>query len=260
MTESAAGRPMEVELKYRMTGVAPGDRLIGADELAGLLALGPAEEVRQEDRYLDTDDAALAAAGYAGRLRSTDDGTVVTLKGLRREDTGGVAHRRAELEGPADLGAPAASWPESAARDMVLAIAGDRPLAELVVLRQVRRKRLYGLDGAVVELSVDDVEVVAGGEVIERFAELEAELRKGDEAALEPLADLLDGIEELVPAETSKLERALDAVRRERSSAASDGAPAAGVDASATATARTADAPIAAPKPEPRLTAPKTPG
>jgi CHAD domain-containing protein len=67
----------------------------------------------------------------------------------------------------------------------------------------------------VVELSVDDVEVVMGDRVIERFAELEVELRQGDEAMLEPLVDLLSEIEELVPAETSKLERAMEAMRRE---------------------------------------------
>ncbi|HEY4754280.1 MAG TPA: CHAD domain-containing protein, partial [Candidatus Limnocylindrales bacterium] len=86
---------------------------------------------------------------------------------------------------------------------------------EIACIRQTRRKRLYGRDGAVVEVSVDDVSVLADGAVAERFAELELELREGDEAALEPLVDLLNEIEELVPAQTSKLERALAAVHRE---------------------------------------------
>ncbi len=300
MTETVA-RPMEVELKYRMTDVATGERLIGADELAGLGALGPIATVYNEDHYLDTPDAALAAAGYAGRLRSTEAGTVITLKGLRRQDNGGAAHRREELEGPADPELPPTSWPESAARDAVLEIVGDRPLGELAVLRQVRRKRLYGIEGSVVEVSVDDVEVVAGERVIERFAELEAELRDGSEAVLEPLAELLSEIEELVPAETSKLERAMDAVRREQAAdVESDAAKAAEADAVPTDPAAAAareseagpgvtgepvrvaepaedvedgsgpartDTPVAPrakspepAKPEPRLTAPKTPG
>ena len=214
--DGVAHRPLEVELKYRMSGVAAGERLIAADELAGLRALGPATDVLQEDRYLDTPDAALAAAGYAGRLRSTDGGTIISLKGLKRQDDGGAAHRRAELEGPADPSAPPFAWPASEARDVVVEIAGDRALEELVVLRQLRRKRLYGLDGTVVELSLDDVEVVSGGRVVERFAELEAEIREGDEAVLGPLAELLGEIEELVPAGSSKLDRAMEAVRRER--------------------------------------------
>ena len=65
---------------------------------------------------------------------------------------------------------------------------------------------------------MDDVEVLLGDRVIERFAELEVELREGDEAVLEPLVDLLAEVEELVPAETSKLERALEAVARARPS------------------------------------------
>jgi CHAD domain-containing protein len=295
MTDTVA-RPMEVELKYRMTDAATGERLLAADELAGLGALGPVATVHTEDRYLDTPDAALAAAGYAGRLRSTEAGTVITLKGLRRQDEGGAAHRREELEGPADPSQPTASWPESGARDTVLEIIGDRPLVELAVLRQVRRKRLYGRDDAAVELSVDDVEVYAGDHVIERFAELEAELREGSEAVLEPLAELLSEIEELVPAETSKLERALDAVRREQAAeaeaaetdepdipavavvAAPEGAadeagalepaPETGDGLAPATMVETGEEPSKQPepakpesaKPEPRLTAPKTPG
>jgi len=209
------GVPMEVELKFRMTDAATGERLIAADDLDGFAALGPAETAKVEDRYVDTPDGALAAAGYAGRLRTSGGDTVITLKGLRRADDGGVIHRREELEGPAVEGEPAASWPESDARDAVVRLAGDEPLAEIARIRQTRRKRLYGRDGAVVEVSVDDVSVLAGGNVVERFAELELELREGEEASLEPLVDLLKDIEELVPAQTSKLERALAAVHRE---------------------------------------------
>ena len=212
---AGAGRPVEVELKFRMTGTGAGERLLAAEDVAGFTALGPAVSVVQEDRYLDTPQGALAAAGYAGRLRMTKRGTVITLKGLRRADQGGALHRREELEGPADAATPPDAWPASPARAVVLEVAGDVPLVELVTIRQTRRKRDYERDGSVVELSVDDVAVVTDGRVIERFAELEIELRKGEEAALEPLADLLSEIEELIPAETSKLERALEAVRRE---------------------------------------------
>jgi inorganic triphosphatase YgiF len=210
-----ATQGIEVELKYRMTDTAAGDRLIATEELAGLRALGVLETVVDEDSYVDTADGALAVAGYAGRFRSQGDAVVVTLKGLARHDDGGALHRRAELEGPAVPSAPAAEWPASAARDEVLALAGDATLHEVVRIRQVRRKRLYAADGSIVELSVDDVEVLLDDRVIERFAELEVELRQGSTAVLEPLVDLLAEVEELVPADTSKLERALEAVRRD---------------------------------------------
>jgi CHAD domain-containing protein len=257
MTEIEVARPMEVELKFRMTDAATGERLIAGDELGGFSALGPARTGAIEDRYVDTADGALARAGYAGRLRSGDGGTVITLKGLRRLDDGGAVHRREELEGPAVEGEPAATWPESAARDAVVKLVGDAPLGEIAQIRQTRHKRDYGRDGAVVEVSVDDVSVMAEGRVVERFAELELELREGEEATLEPLVDLLSEIEELVPAQTSKLERALAAVHREEPPALTVGpaavpvmAPARDKEAEATADER----------PAPRLTAGKTPG
>ncbi len=215
MTDLLEAHPLEVELKYRMTDVGTGERLLATDDLAGFAATGPAETVRHEDRYLDTDDGALEAAGYAGRLRSTGRGTIITLKGLQRQDNGGATHRREELEGPADPSMPPALWPPSGARDAVVEIVGDRTLRDLVALRQVRRKRNYARNGTVVEVSVDDVEVLVGAQVAERFAELELELRDGQEVDLEPLADLLGEIEELVAVESSKFERALEVVRRE---------------------------------------------
>jgi CHAD domain-containing protein len=135
-----------------------------------------------------------------------------------------------------------------------------------------------------VEMSVDDVEVVMGNRVIERFAELEVELREGDEAALEPLVDLLSEVEELLPAETSKLERALEAVRHEALAAeeAAAGVPVMASDDDAddradgagahSGTPDASAAPVALPEAEPadtpeldvpevpRLIVPKTPG
>ncbi len=269
---------MEIELKYRMTDATAGERLLASDELAGFGAVTDAVIVQNEDRYVDTADGALATAGYAGRFRTNGDATVITLKGLRRQDDGGAAHRREELEGPADLGTAAPAWPASAARDTVVDLVGDSTLEELVRVRQVRRKRNYAANGTTVEVSVDDVEVVMGERVIERFAELEVELREGDETALQALADLLAEVEELLPAETSKLERAMEAVNRERVEVAheveerSDDA----VEAPArdTADARAADTAAGAaqapraeplrveaePVPEPRLPVSKSPG
>ncbi len=281
---------MEIELKYRMTDTTAGERLLAADSLAGFRAVTDAVTVTNEDRYVDTADGALAAAGYAGRFRTRGDDTIITLKGLARQDDGGPTHRREELEGPADLATTAGEWPESAARDAVIALLGDATLDELVRVRQVRHKRNYAADGTTVEVSVDDVEVVMDDRVIERFAELEIELREGDESALQPLVDLLAEIEELVPAETSKLDRALEAVRREQAGetdatevddaddvdadgSAGDAAEAAAdPDAGAEADAASASeaAPEAAPAPEPeaapeplpepRLAVSKSPG
>ena len=106
----------------------------------------------------------------------------------------------------------------------MIEIAGEHALHDLVELRQVRQKRSYARNGTVVEVSVDDVEVLVGQAVAERFAELELELREGDEVELEPLADMLAEIEELVAVDSSKFERALEVVRREPREAAIDDA------------------------------------
>jgi CHAD domain-containing protein len=250
---------VEVELKFRMSGTGAGTRLIAADDLAGFAALAPAATVQHEDRYVDTADGRLAAAGYAGRLRSTGAGMAFTLKSLRSGADGGALHRREELEGPALAGVPPDEWPDSAARTAVLDLLGEAPIADLVTVRQTRLKRTYGRAGTVVELSVDDVEIVAGERVLDRFAELELELLEGNEAALEPLADLLAEVEELVPAESSKLERALEAVARELAGAVEGVSEAAGLVESpapdAAAAAAEASQPVV-----PRITVPRTPG
>ena len=73
----------EVELKYRVTDPATGERLLLADQLGGLQATGTGARATQlEDRYVDTSDGALAKAGFAVRLRQTGADTIVSVKSL----------------------------------------------------------------------------------------------------------------------------------------------------------------------------------
>ena len=207
-------RPVEVELKYSVADKAIGERLLNADTVAGFRATGAARPTQYEDRYVDPTDGALGRAGYAARLRTSSSGTTVTVKSITDGD--GALHRREELEGPADRTGEASGWPSSAARSLVLELCGDAPLVELVTIRQLRRRRDLALptSEATVELSLDEVDVVAHGRVVERFLELELELRNGSVGDLAPLQALLDGHHGLSPARGSKLERALEAVHR----------------------------------------------
>lgn len=211
----SATRPVEVELKYRLRDIAAGERLLAAERLGPFGPVGPPRTSQLEDRYLDTADGAFARAGFATRLRISGGATLVTVKSLARGDASGL-HRREELEGPADQTAGPSDWPASAARSLVMELCGDAPLVETVTIRQLRRKRdLRGPDGAI-ELSLDNVEVVARGRVIDRFAELEAELVEGEPVALGAIAVVLAADPQLAPASGSKLEAALDAVRATR--------------------------------------------
>ena len=216
-TTPQGAHPVEVELKYRVLDSGTSDRLIEAERLGAFAATGRATRTTQlEDRYVDTIDGALAKAGFAVRLRQSGAGTIVSVKSLTRTNGPGGSVRRDELEGPADRVAPARDWPASEARALVLEHAGDAPLVELVTVRQLRRKRQLKSPDARIELSLDEVDVVARGRVIDRFVELEAELLKGDENALSALADVLDDESGLHRSANSKLETAMAAVRGER--------------------------------------------
>lgn len=205
-------RPVELELKYRVTDPTTGERLIGAERLAELAASGSPRTTQLEDRYVDTGDGALARAGFAVRLRQSGAGTVVSVKSLARTEGPGGAVRREELEGPADRVAAAVEWPPSDARSLVLEHAGDAPLVERVTVRQLRRKRVLRSGPTRVELSLDEVDVVARGRIVGRFLELEAELLKGPEEALAGLGAVLDAEAGLRRSRSSKLEVALAAL------------------------------------------------
>ena len=216
---SSAGTPIETELKFEVQDPKATRRLLGADELDGLPATGPLETIEVEDRYFDTEGRALEAAGRVARLRQTGGATLVTVKSLAVA-TDGPVHRREEIEGPASLDLPPAEWPSSDARAIVLELAGDAPLVELVTIRQRRQVRPYGADGVSIEVSLDRVSVMRHEKTIRRFVELEAELRSGDEARLAALGTRLAAAGGLAPARQSKLQRALAAIERAEREAA----------------------------------------
>jgi CHAD domain-containing protein/adenylate cyclase class IV len=207
-----SGKPVEIELKYRVVVAAAGDRYLAADEIAGFRASTPVRSTQVEDRYIDTADGAMARAGFAARLRQTAKTTTVAVKSsVRRVGTGNV-HRREELEGPADRTAHPRDWPPSDARSLILEQCGDAPLVEVVTIRQLRRKRILQRDGTSVELSLDEVDAVSRSRVVGRFVELEVELMTGDEAGLADVDLELASDPGLAPADTSKLQSALRAV------------------------------------------------
>jgi CHAD domain-containing protein len=237
----AIDQNLEIELKYRLLDLAAGERFLAAETLGPFRAVSAARAAQHEDRYLDTSDGALARAGYAARLRHTRGGTVVTVKSTNQPD--GALTRREELEGPADRTAEPHDWPPSGARSLILELCGDAPLVELVTVRQLRRKRRLKAADATAELSLDEVDVVARGRVIHRFAELEAELTSGDEARLTELRPIFEADESLVPATGSKLEAALAATSADDGSPAAEASAAgAGAEAAAADAVRIVDA------------------
>jgi CHAD domain-containing protein len=207
------GLPVEVELKYRPTSLAAAERYLSAVEIAGLVPASRTRTTQHEDRYVDTADGAMARAGFAARLRVSPESTIASIKSTARRATDSSSFQREELEGPADRRSAPRDWPASDARSLLLELCGDAPLIELVTIRQLRRKRELRDGDTVLEVSLDEVDVVARSQVVDRFVELEVELVKGSEARLARVADVLGADAALVPSRVSKLEAALAAVR-----------------------------------------------
>ncbi|HYM83502.1 MAG TPA: CHAD domain-containing protein, partial [Candidatus Dormibacteraeota bacterium] len=178
--------------------------------LDGWEPIGPTRTNQLEDRYVDTVDQGLGRAGFAARLRHGSGGTLLTLKSIASTGSGAL-HRREELEGPADPAYPPRDWPPSAARSLLLELAGDGPLVELVTVRQLRRVRPFRSADATIELSLDEVDVVAHGRIVRHFTELEAELREGEADSMSRLQGVLGAQPWLVPSTESKLRIALAA-------------------------------------------------
>jgi CHAD domain-containing protein len=204
-------RKIEVELKYQVTTPGGADRYLVAPEIGPFKSVGQVRSVRLEDGYVDSADWGLARAGFAARLRRTSAGTLISVKA---HATSGVRlHRREEIEGPADAAAIPRDWPDSQARTVILELCGDEPLVELLKIRQLRRVRRLEAGASRAELSLDEVEVFGNDTLLERFDELEVELKKGGEEPLEALADLFDRDEVLRAVSGSKLDRAVLAMR-----------------------------------------------
>jgi CHAD domain-containing protein len=261
----------EVELKYRVSDLAAAERVLAADRLGPFTgASRGARSTQLEDRYVDTADGALARAGFAVRLRQRGGETIVSVKSLAHTDGPDGSFEREELEGPADRVAPPSDWPASDARALVMEHAGDAPLVERVTIRQLRRVRQLRAATTRVELSLDEVDVVARGRVVDRFVELEAELTKGDRAELAALGEAIESEGGLERARMSKLEAALAALNGSTDGAhASDGEVAPRRPARRAKAAKTTavsgdeeieDAASAGAKPEPRLVVGKTAG
>jgi CHAD domain-containing protein len=209
----ATGRPVEVELKFRVVDLAAAERYLVAETIGPFAAGAAARSTQLEDRYVDTATGSLTRAGFAVRLRRSGRDTIVSVKSLARTNGPGGSVRREELEGPADRTAGPIEWPASDARSLVLELAGDAPLVELVTIRQLRRKRIVRDGDTRVELSLDEVDVVVRSRVVDRFVELEAEFVKGDERRLADLAEVFAADPALTSERGSKLEAALTAVR-----------------------------------------------
>ncbi len=210
--------PAEVEAKFRADGPGALDALAKRPGLADA-SLGPARTVVEQDRYVDTADRRLAAEGWACRLRTRDGSVRVSLKGPHTTGGAGWLHSRSEVEAPATASLDPADWPPSEARDLAAGLSGGASLAEVFRLDQRRTERPVSIDGR--SLGVLSLDVAAISTADRAFGELHAvelELDAGADpesgAALARIAGELAAIPGLTADPLTKLEHALERIRR----------------------------------------------
>lgn len=210
----------EVEARFAADGPAPLETLCVVARL-GPAVLGPARSVEEVDRYLDTEDGALAAARWACRLRSRDGVTRISLKGPPEVgDREEWHHRRPELEGPADEALDPSAWPASPAHELLDRLRADHPLSERVRLVQRRTERSVAIAATPIgTLTCDEVRVERRGSAAGRLHVVELELH-GDDPALAPALDALAATLAALPGlraePRTKLERALELLGERR--------------------------------------------
>ena len=214
---SARDEPLEIEVKLSLDDPERIAELIQhpiPEMLAGFRPTGPARVDVVVDRYLDTEDAALEAAGARIRLREFGGRVTATLKRRGVVEDGVTA--RVELDGPATPSRDPREWPDSPARRALHDIVGAAPLIETATLRQRRQVRDVSRDGTRVELSVDMLEALDGERVVATRWELEAELKSGERNDLAELSNALQMLPGVSLAAQSKRLFAMLAVERAR--------------------------------------------
>ncbi len=206
--------PKEIEVKLGVSRPRRIARLVRDFDLEGFdgfRADGPPRTVIHTDRYFDTAQAGgrLLERGMRARLRRHGRSVTLAVKHSGAEAAGITT--RTELEGRATDVLDPSRWPASDARAALVARIEGLPLVEIARLRQQRLTRLVRGQGATIELSLDRVDAIVDGRVVQRRHELEAELKSGEASALGTLLAGLSAVPGLGPPAGSKLAFALEA-------------------------------------------------
>lgn len=208
----------EIEAKFIIRRPAQVDAALRV-LAAGGFAIAPQGESTHIDRYYDTADWSLLAAGWACRIRRRHGHEKVTLKSLHGADRN--VHVRSEISQDydgIDSKAPL-SLAAGPVREELDGILGDRPVVQLFCVttrRTVFELERPGPRPMRIELDLDECRIEAEKATekatgVLQFTELELESRSGNAADLESVAALLCDEAHLVPAHYSKFERGLQA-------------------------------------------------
>ena len=161
------------------------------------------------DIYLDTKDKRLFASGYTCRRRILPAGMSMIVTKLNR--TEGLFHHRQKLEVALAAALPPARWPESPARELVLQLSRQQPLAPLCRIQLTRIVRVLQEHTQLLgEFKLDRVSLIAEDDT-QIYHELVVELQPSiPEQIRTELIDCFQNEWYLHPEPRSKFQRALE--------------------------------------------------
>ena len=198
---------VEIELKLLLSK-SDLEKLLASDLVKNVVRAGSEKQRNLVSSYYDTADLALKKNGIAYRVRDKGDGTFEATIKTDKKSSSGLSERlelnlpltenAAVLEGFAELGLGYE----------LTDLAPPNGVEKLFTVDVVRTTYLLDLDGAVVELAIDNGKIfAAGGE--DTIDEVELELVDGK---VEAMLLFAEQIEKLVPVhreERSKFARGL---------------------------------------------------
>lgn len=189
---TAMGR--ELEWKYRAdSGVIAAIRA----------SFGDFSEIRMETVYYDTLDAALSRRRWMLRRRYENGTSVCTLKTPLPDGS------RGEWETPCDdIRLAIKELCKLSAPEDLLTLT-ESGLREACAARFTRLAKRLTLERCTVELALDEGALMGGGRTLP-FAEIEVELKSGEEAAATAFAESLARKFGLTPEPKSKAQRAME--------------------------------------------------
>ena len=214
--------PVEIEWQFDALDLRPVERWLAAlPTLAvetsdgGTVTALARTPRRLTDSYLDTDDWRMKRAGFVVRIRHRGRHEEVTLKDTRPAEGSGLRHRL-EVTEALPAGGVGALGTEGPVGRRVRAVAGARPLHEVLQVRTRRRPFALRVGGEdVAELALDDTAIVVGeGERPMHLRRVEVEVRAEWMGTVEPIVEQLRLSCGLQPAHLSKFEAGLLAVGR----------------------------------------------
>jgi CHAD domain-containing protein len=208
---------IEVEWQFDALDLRPVERWLAAlpqrppDVVDHLAVTARAKAPRRlADQYLDTEDWRIGRAGFVLRTRRRGRSEETTLKDTRPAGAGGL-RQRLEVTQSMPAGGLGALDQEGPVGRRVAAMAGRRPLRQVLEVRTRRRPFALLIDGQeVAELALDETMITGGAdEPPVRLRRVEVEVASEWMVALEPLVVDLQNTCGLRPASLSKFEAGL---------------------------------------------------